>query len=256
MRKRLLAGIATLALGITPAHAQLAVIDNAEIADILEQIGIDQDQLAQLIATYNEVVQVYGMATNIWNDVEELVGADQWAPGLKTGHNRNPLEFPASLHPVYVGGFQDPSSLQFGSTYLQQNTVGGDPSVYDDGSFVGAEMKKMVWSLSSMQAVASNHLSEIETRITALGDLFVQLGKIGKLQETDSLSARLHQELNYAHSQQVQATQLQHAAEMQLAVFEHNQRQWNYQDEQNGIQAACATANQAASLVSIPACLK
>jgi hypothetical protein len=256
VRKLLLIWVAALALGTTPAHADLPVIDATQIAKIAEQLGISQQQLQEMITTYNEIVEVYDVSSKIWGDVEELVSADQWAPGLKTGHNRNPLEFPALLHPLYLGGFQDPSSLQFGSTYVQQNTVGGDPSIYDDATFVGTEMKKMVWSLSAMQAVASNHLSEIETRITALGDLFVQLGKIGKLQETDSLSARLHQELNYAHSQQVQATQLQHAAEMQLAVFEHNQRQWTYQDETNGIQAACATAKQAASFVTIPACLK
>ena len=256
MRKLLFAGVATVALlAVQPARADLPVIDFTAIGDLLEQIGIQGEQLDQLILTYNEVIQVYTMATNIWGAVEKLVGADTWAPGLNDPGIRNPLPFAAVDHPGWVGGLNDPSALPFGAQYLAQNTVGGDPTVYNDGSFVGTELLKTVRALSSMQAIATNHVQAIETRINALNDLFTQLANIGKLQETASLSARLHSELNYANSQQVQAQQVQSAAQMQLAVLENNQRQWMFQDEANGVTAACATAAQAASFVTIPACL-
>jgi hypothetical protein len=37
-----------------------------------------------------------------------------------------PLPFVASASAGWVGGFNDPSALPFGSQYLTQNTVGGD----------------------------------------------------------------------------------------------------------------------------------
>jgi hypothetical protein len=248
------AAIGLLAMPGEPAHADLPVIDATSIADLLKQIGIQGEQLTQLVNVYNETIQVYGMATNIWGAVEKLVGADQWAGALQTSTNRNPLPFPAADHPGWVGGFNDPSGLPFGAEYVKQNTVGSDPSVYQDGSFTGKELLKSIRSLSSMQAVASNHLVQIETRINALGELFGHLASIGKLQETDSLSARFHSELNYATTQQVQAQQVLVAAQMQRDVAENNQRQWMWQDEKTGIEAACATAHKAASYVSIPAC--
>ena len=145
------------------------------------------------------------MATKIWNSVNEVVGANQWAPGLADGGIRNPLPFAAANSPEWIGGLNEPSALPFGAQYLAQNTVGGDPTIYNDGSQVGAEILKAIRVLSSMQAVSTNHLASIETRIAGLNQLFNQLAAIGTLQETDSLSARLHSELNYAASQQVQA---------------------------------------------------
>jgi hypothetical protein len=105
-----------------------------------------------------------------------------------------------------------------------------------------------------MQAVATNHVQSIETRIAALGNLFSQLDNIDTVQKTDSLSARLTTELNYANSQQVQAQQVMSAAQLQLAVLDYNQRQWLYQDETNGINAACASVQTAGGFVTIPAC--
>lgn len=255
MRKLLFAGVAAIALlAVQPARAQLAVIDVKAIAQLLAQLGVENQQLDQLLLTYAEIVQVYTMATNIWGAVEKVVGADQWAPDLSDAGIRNPLPFGAADHPGWVGGLNDPSSLPFGAQYQNQNTVGGDPTIYNDGTFVGNELLKTVRALSSMQAVATNHVQAIETRIAALGDLFSQLASIGKLQETDSLSARLHAELNYANSQQVQAQQVMNAAQMQLAVLQNNQTQWMYQDECIGQQAACASAGNAASFITIPAC--
>jgi hypothetical protein len=255
MRKLLFASVAIIGLmAVQPARADLPVIDVTAIGDLLEQIGIQGEQLTQIINVYNETIQVYGMATNIWGAVEKIVGADQWAPGLTDAGIRNPLPFAASQHPNWVGGFNDPGGLPFGSQYMNQNTVGGDASVYNDGSFVGAEILKATRSLSSMQALASNHVQAIETRINALNDLFVQLGNIGKIQETESLSARLHTESNYANSQVIQAQQVMNAAQMQIAVTENNQRQWMYQDEANGIKAACGSARAAASFLVLSAC--
>ena len=256
IRKLLLASAAVMALTAAPARADLPVFDAASFGKLLESIGIEGAQLDEMVATYEQVVQVVIMATNIWNSVQEVVGTDQWAPGLNDPGQRNPLPFAAADHPGWVGGYNDPSGLPFGGQYLSQNTVGGDLSVYKGGDFVGSEILKGINSVSSMQAVASNHVQSIETRITALTDLFSHLSSIATIQETDSLSARLHTELNFAQSQQVQAQQVMAAAQLQTQAAENNQRQWLYQDEANGIKAACGSAASAASFITIPACGK
>jgi hypothetical protein len=249
MKKFLLTVLAALTLTASGGRAQIdfsggtdgagfVVYDPTAVTQLLEQVGISQEQLTQLVETYKQVVQVYGMATQIWNSVSGLAGASGWAPALNNPALRNPLPFAAADHPGWVGGFNDPSSLP----------------VYDDGSFVGPEILKAIRSLSSMQAVATNHVQSIETRIAALGNLFSQLDNIDTVQKTDGLSARLNTELNYANSQQVQAQQVMSAAQLQLAVLDYNQRQWLYQDETNGITAACASVQTAGGFVTIPAC--
>ena len=124
--------------------------------------------------------------------------------------------------------------------------MGGDPSIYDDGTFVGPEILKAVRSLASMQAVATNHVQAIETRIAALERPLLQLDSIDTVQKTDSLSARLNSGTQLRHSQQVQAQQVMSAAQLQLRCSSYNQRQWLYQDETTGITAACASVQTAA----------
>jgi hypothetical protein len=249
------ASLGLLAMPAAPAHADLPVIDVTEIGHMLESIGIEGDQLTQLIQTYQEIVQVYGMAKNIWSSVAELVGADQWAPGLNTDHMRNPLPYIATNHPGVVGGFTDPSFMPFGAQYLSQNSLGGDPTAFNDSTFNGTEIFKAIRSFSSIQAVANGHLQQIESRIGELGTLFGQLAKIGTIQETDSLSARLNNELNFANSQNTQAMQTMSSIMVQRAVFENNQRQYSYLDEHIAANTACATAQRAVpAFASVAVC--
>lgn len=239
MRKILLAGVAALSLVGMPARADLPVIDITSVGKLLQSIGIEGQQLEQMIATVQGILQVYQETQMVFNSVSELVHAEQWAQGLLSPSARNPLPFAASEHPGWVGGFNDPSSLPFGSQYLGQNTVGGNLSVYQHGDFVGGEFVKAIRSLSTMQALASGNVLSIENRIIALGNLFSRLASIGTIQETGSLQARLEAEANYAHAQKIQSQNLYAAAQQQLAVLEYNQRQWQYQDEQHGIAIMC-----------------
>jgi hypothetical protein len=251
--------IALVLAATTPARAQIfgpgtVVFDPTEVGKMLEQIGISGQELDQLVQTYAQVVNVYNMSTNIWNSVSEVVGAGTWAAQLVDPSIRNPMPFAANAHPGYVGGFTNPSGLPFGSVYMGQNTVGGDPSIYSDGSFAGGEITKTINSLSAMQSLATNNLQAIETRIAGLSDLFDHLSSVGTIQETSSLSSRLNNELNYANSQQVQAQQTMSAAQLQMSVLQNNQTQWTYQDETNSIGAACGSVAQAGGFVTFAAC--
>jgi hypothetical protein len=254
MKKLLIAGVAALTLAV-PAEAQLfgpgnVVFDPTAVGKLLEQIGIQGSQLDQLVQTYNQVVQVYNQTTNVWHAVEGVAGAAEWAPGLRSQLAMNPLPYAADSHPGWVGGFNDPSGIPYGAVYQSQNTVGGDPSVFNDGTFAGQELLKSIRSYSSIMGVANNGMLSIEQRLGSLSDLFNQLDALPKLFATGQLQARLNTELNYANSQNTQATQTMSAITMQKAVFENNQTQWTYLDQTNGITAACGIISQ----ISFAAC--
>lgn len=261
MRRRIFVILIALTLtGAVPARSQvssgpgIAVFDLAQATNILKSIGIESDQLTQLVLTVEEVWQVYQEAILIYNSVNELVRADSWAGSLLNSAIRNPLPFAALDHPGWVGGFNDPSSLPFGSYYMGANTVGGNINAFKDGTFVGNEIVKTIRSFSTMQALASNNVLSIENRIIGLADLFEKLGTVGTIQQTDSLSARLHSEANYAHSQQVQSQNLKAAADQQIAVLKHNQQQYQYLDESNGVSFGCQTLAAGPNALSIAEC--
>jgi hypothetical protein len=259
MRRLILAGVCALALSSAPCEAQIAtpgtvVFDPTVVTKLLAEIGIENAQLDQMVLTVQEVLQVYNEAVGIYSSVAQIVGADQWAPGLTGASSRNPLPFIASTHPGWVGGYNDPSSLPFGSQYMQQNTIGGDIRVFEDGAFVGTEIAKAIRSISSMQAVASNNIQAIENRIFALNDLFTHLANLGTIMQAGSLSARLQSEANYAQSQKIQSQNLEAAATQQLAVLQYNQRQWQYQDESNGIAVSCKALAASSNPLSLPEC--
>jgi hypothetical protein len=164
------------------------------------------------------------------------------------------LPYAAADAPGWIGGFNDPAGVPFGSVYAQQNTVGGDASLFDDGTFAGQEIFKAIRSYSSIMGVANTHLQSIEDRIAGLTVLFNQLDALTKLIESGMLQSRFNDELNYASAQQAQATQTMSAIAMQQAAFDNNQRQWMYLDETNGITAACGSVQTAGGSVLWIAC--
>lgn len=260
-RHRIFVAIISLSLTLAvPARSQvtsgpgMAVFDLAQALNIIKSIGIESDQLTQLVLTVEEVYQVYQEATLIYNSVAEITHAETWAGALLAPALRNPLPFAAIDHPGWVGGYNDPSSLPFGSYYLGANTVGGDINAFGDGTFVGNEIAKTIRSLATIQALASNNVLSIERRIVGLGALFNKLADIGTIQQTDSLVARLHSEANYAHSQQVQSQNLKTAADQQIAVLKHNHQQYQYLDESNGIVHGCRSLAAGPNALSIAEC--
>jgi hypothetical protein len=222
------------------AKCDLPVIDATEVARTIEEIQ-------QIIQVYNEAVQIF-------NSVAEITGVDALAPALNDPAMRNPLPFAAADAPGWIGGYNDAASIPFGNVFIGQNTVGGDPSAYQDGSFVGGELYKGIQSISGMQAVAAGHAFSIEQRIAALADLATALTVIGTVQESAALHARLGAEANFAHSQQIQGTQLMAAAQLNMHALTLNQRQFQFLDESNGIATMCGALSTTASSVSIPEC--
>lgn len=265
MRKILFAGVAALSLIVfspsQPARADLPVIDVTAIGHMLEELGLQGQQLdeaiqtlAEIVQVYNETVQVYNMATNIWNSVAENVGVGGIASDLTAAFLRNPLPYGTTQHPGYIGGLNDPSGLPFGGQYVTQNTVGGNPGIYDDDTFMGKEIKKRIYSISAAQALATNHMLSAEQRLIGTAGLFAWLANMNTIQQTDSLGSRLKTELNYINTQHVQMQGMLASAQAQKDVFEHNRVQWTYQDETLGIKAACQTLAATGAGVTSPAC--
>jgi hypothetical protein len=253
MKKQLLAGVALLALVTYPAFADLPVVDITSIGHLIEMTGISTEQLTQLVQLYNSAVQLYNLTTKIWADVEELVGADTWAPGL--AQQRNPLPFTAAATPGYIGGFTDPARLPYGQAYLGQNTVGGNLNAFQDDTFVGTELVKAVRAISAIQATNNTYLDSLETRLAAAVDIVNRLATAATIQETNSINARWLQEQHYVEGQISQAIQLDTSARMQALALEYNQRQWEYLDETQGIGNACASVTASGSTLMLPTCL-
>lgn len=260
MRKLLLAGAAIVAFHVPQANAQIigpgtTVFDPTAVAQLLKSVGIETQQLTQLVQTYTQIVNIYQQALAIYNAVDQVVGVDKLAPELQQNWLTNPMQFSPDDTPSWIGGLNDPTSLVYGTKYLQQAVVGGDFSIYNDGPGIVTELQREIRALASIQAEANHGILSIENRIGNFAEvLFGELAGIETLQQTNSLSARMTYELNIASSQQVQAQHLMDAAHLQLAVNESRQRQWQYQDEANSIEATCAAVQQAGGTMKWAAC--
>jgi hypothetical protein len=232
---------AGLAIAPPPAHAFLPVIDPTAIGRLVAQLRV-------AIQTYQEAIQIF-------NSVNGLAHAETWAPALNNPAMQNPLPFAANQFPSYVSGQTSPSGLPFGQQYLTQNTVGGNLGAFQDNTFVGNQIAQRIQAISAMQATATNNLASLEQRLAALPAIAAQLASAATIQQTSSIATRLASEENYVQSQQTQASNMLAAGQMQLAALKMQMRQYEYLDEQNGINTMCgAYAANSAGMPSLPDC--
>jgi hypothetical protein len=251
-RSLLLAAVAALALGAAPpADAQLAVIDVKSIDQLVAQLKVLQQQLQQAEQIYQETIGVYNQAVSIVKSVSGLTNAYSLAPGLNSIGLQNPLPTASASLPGFIGGTSSAASLPFGAQYLAQNTVGALPT---DASFLSTQIRQAVNSISSLQAYANQNLQALEQRIQNLPAIVSQIAGASTIQQVSGLQARLTGEANYATAQQAQAANLHTAMTAQLEAIQMAQLQFEYQQENAGIQATCAALAATAVGIPLPAC--
>jgi Type IV secretion system proteins len=252
IRSVFLAGLSALALVTAPpAGAQLAVIDAKSIDQLVSQLNVLQQQLQQAQQIYQETIGVYNQAVSIVRSVSGVTNAASLAPGLNSIGLQNPLSTAGASLPAFIGGTSSPASLPFGSQYLAQNTIGTLPA---DASFLSTQIRQAVNSISSLQAYANQNLQALEQRIQSLPAIVSQIASASTVQQTNALQARLTGEANYANAQQAQAANLHTAMTAQLEAIQIAQLQFEYQQENAGIQATCAALAATAVAITLPAC--
>ena len=252
MRKILLAGLSAAALlAAHPAPAELPVIDNASIAQLVNQITVLKQQLQEAIQTYNEAIQIYQQALGIKNSVSGPTQAGNWAPALNSPALQNPLPFATTAFPGYLGGNTSPSSLPYGQTYLNQNLAA---NFLGDTGPQGTLLRQALYTISSIEATATNNLQALETRDQQLPQIESQLGAATTVQQMQSITARLAAESNFAANQKAQAENIEASAAAQMAQLEQAQVQTSFQDEATGITNMCNSFSQTGVGVALSVC--
>jgi type IV secretion system protein VirB5 len=257
--RALLGSVAVVGLlSVSPARAQTPVIDVSSIAKILDLTAVQQQQLTQLVATYNQTVGIYNQAIQIVNQAKQiyssvsgLTNANSWASILQTPTLQNPLPFSTNSQlPGILSGTTSASTLPNGQTYLNQ--FGQLPQ---DLSTVSTDLRTAANFISSIESVAHGNLSALETRAAALPTITNQISAASTVQQTAAISARLQAEQAFVSNQQAQSQNLLLAAQMQVATAQQVQQQRAVADRTAAVGAACSSVTAAsASGITVAAC--
>ena len=242
---RLFAG-AALALALAaPARAQMPVIDNAAIAQLLNQLRTAQQQYQQLVASYNQLVTTY-------HALAQLTNINSIATELKQSWMQNPAPS-TTLLPGILNGLSPPSTLGGNLASLAQEYLGQNRVYQPQGTdFQAGRLNASANSTAEIEAVATQNLQALQARATALTKIQDQLDSASTIQQVASIQARLAAEQNYVQIQTAQAANLRILAAARTETEDQAQQQAERQSEEQGIQAACSALSQLGS--SNPEC--
>ena len=247
MRKflRVLMG-APLVLGLlAPAHAELPVIDNTAIAQLLNQVRTAERQYQQLVASYNQLVTTY-------HALAQLTNINSIASELKQPWMQNPAPS-TTLLPGILNGLSPPSTLGGNLGTLAQEYLGQNRVYQPQGTdFQAGRLRGSANSTAEIEAIATQNLQALQARATALTKIQDQLDSASTIQQVASIQARLAAEQNYVQIQTAQAANLRILAAARTATEDQAQQQAERQSEEQAIQANCTALAQLGS--SNPRC--
>jgi len=228
---------------VTPARAQLPVIDTSAIAQLLNQLKTAEQQYQELVASYNQLVATY-------NALSQLTNINAIAPELKQPLVQNPVPN-TTLLPGILNGLSPPSMLggnlgNLAQQYLHQNQV-YQPQGTD---FQAGQIRASANIVAEIEAIATQNLQALQTRASALTQIQNQLNSASTIQQVASIQARLAAEGNYAQTQTAQAENLRILAAASAENSDQAQQQAERQSEEQGIQAACNSLSQLGSTSS------
>lgn len=235
----LLAGTASLAAPfalsplLSPAAAQVPVIDNAAIAQLLQQLAEARQQYQEAVSQYQQLRQTYAA-------LAQTVNPNQWAQQLEQPALQDAMPN-TTLLPGLLAGISPPSQLggtlgTLAQQYLSQNQIylpqgqGVQPTQLRDEANTTAEI----------EAVATRNLQSLQTREAALPQIQDQLNTATTIQQVTSIQARLTAEQNYAQAQTAQAENLQVLATEQQQARQAAQTEAYRQGLDQGIANECA----------------
>ncbi|WP_169054776.1 type IV secretion system protein [Azospirillum sp. TSA2s] len=184
-----------------PAHAQLAVIDPANLAQAVQQVQQMAQQLQAMQQQYQQLQQTYQAIAHAPSSPLTELGQQ-----LNVEAFRNALPAQSNvLGSVMEGRALGPGA--FGSAaqgQLERNRVYSP----DGADFQAQEMQRTATSVAGAQAMASGLYQSATSRVAVLQAIEGQLATAADAKAVADLAARISAEQAYIQAQQVQAQSL------------------------------------------------
>jgi type IV secretion system protein VirB5 len=175
--RRILLASAALSGGLllsSNAHAQIPVIDSANLTQNITTAAQEVIAVEQLKNQLQQLQQTYEMFTNPTNILN-------MAAGMENQAIENPMPVANSLAGL-VGGQTQPTGA--GQTYYQQNHVYTVPG----GSQDATEINNNGQSIANIQGIAMTNLSSIEQRLQQLPDLESDLNTATSITQVSAIN--------------------------------------------------------------------
>jgi type IV secretion system protein VirB5 len=209
--------LSALAICMSDAEAQVAVIDSANLAQNLQTAAQSITAVEQLKAQLTQLEQTYAMFTNPTN----ILGM---APGLENQTLENPMPLANSLSGLISGATAGGGAA---ATYYNQNHV----YTSTDGSPEGAQLNANAQGIANIEGMASTNLSAVEQRLQQLPDLESDLNAATSITQVNAINGRIAAESQFVQAQQAQAQNLQVLASEQIASQKQQQQEQFDQDQ-------------------------
>jgi hypothetical protein len=211
MRCALLSAVAVAALTLTalPARAQVRVVDDTSIM--------------QLVRQFQQMQQDYEVYKGIFGSLLRAVDPNSIAQNLI---GSQPLPGVGQIGQLVTGGSNFGNLAGIAGQFLRSNTAYTPQSTGSD-DFNAAYLERRGNSLSSIQAMAQQSLQSIETHIAGLVDIQDQLSSVQSVGDLDAIKGRLQAEQANLAAQGAQAQSLQTmliAQEQQFALQQDQMR--------------------------------
>jgi type IV secretion system protein VirB5 len=231
MRKFLFAftALSTSLILVSNAHAQMAVIDSANLTQNVQTAAQAIIAVEQLKAQLTQLQQTYQMFTNP-TDIMNM------ATGMENQTLENPMPAANALTGL-LGGQTSPSGPA--QTFYNQNHV-YSPT---DGSAASNQLNTNAAAISNIQGMAATNLSAIQQRLQQLPDLEADLGTATSITQIAAINGRISTESQFVQGQQAQATNLQVlATEQSLSQQQQVHEQFVQGETQTGTDMQAAEA--------------
>jgi type IV secretion system protein VirB5 len=212
------------ALAVAPnAHAQMAVIDAANLAQNLQTAAQSIAAVEQLRAQLSQLENTYTMFTN----PTDILGM---ASGMENQAIENPMPLANSLSGL-VGGQSSGNSAAI--TYYNQNHIYTAPA----GTAQSTQLNQNAQGIANIEGIASTNLSAIEARLQQLPDLEADLNSATSITQVSAINGRIAAESQFVQAQQAQAANLQVLANEQQASQQQQQEEAHQESDSNLLDA-------------------
>jgi len=223
------AALSTSLIFVPDAHAQMAVIDSANLTQNVQTAAQAIIAVEQLKAQLTQLQQTYQMFTNP-TDIMNM------ATGMENQTLENPMPAANALTGL-LGGQTSPSGPA--QTFYNQNHV-YSPT---DGSAASNQLNTNAAAISNIQGMAATNLSAIQQRLQQLPDLEADLGTATSITQIAAINGRISTESQFVQGQQAQATNLQVlATEQSLSQQQQVHEQFVQGETQTGTDMQAAEA--------------